>query len=83
MLFRSRELSYTNNIGINTGSPWDTSPWNTSNWAVDTASDINSQWLMCSGVGFKVSVVFKTQTRGILVDWYDTGVRFDVGTGIV
>ena len=81
--YKKRELTYTNNIGINNGSLWDVSPWNTSNWAVNTANDINSQWLMCSGVGFKIGIVFKTKTRGILVDWYDTGVRFDVGSGIV
>jgi hypothetical protein len=81
--YKKRELKYTNNIGISQGSLWDVSPWNTSNWAVDTAQDINSQWIMCSGVGFKVSVVFKTKTRGILVDWYDTGLRYDVGTGIM
>lgn len=81
--FKKRNLQYTNTIGIAGGSMWDVSPWNTSSWAVDTASDINSQWIMCSGVGNKISIVFKTKTRGLLVDWYDTGVRFDVGTGIM
>lgn len=81
--YKKRDLKYTNNIGLSQGSMWDVSPWNTSNWAVDTAQDINSQWIMCSGVGFKIGIVFKTKTRGILVDWYDTGLRYDVGTGIL
>lgn len=81
--YKKRDLKYTNNIGIAQGSLWDASPWNTSNWAVDTAQDINSQWIMCSGVGFKISIVFKTKTSGLLVDWYDTGLRYDVGTGIM
>lgn len=81
--YKKRNLSYTNTIGLNEGNMWDVSPWNTTYWSVDSTDKINSQWIMCSGVGFKFSIVFKTKTRGILVDWYDTGIRYDVGTGIM
>lgn len=81
--YRKRKLAYINNIGLSVGSKWDVSPWNTSNWAIDTADEVNSQWIMTSATGFKVSVVFKTKTRGIVVDWYDTGIRFQSGTGIM
>lgn len=81
--YRKRNLAYINNIGLSVGSKWDVSPWNTSNWAIDTADEVNSQWIMTSATGFKVSVVFKTKTRGIIVDWYDTGIRFQSGTGIM
>lgn len=81
--YKKRNLNYVNNVGLSVGSKWDVSKWNTATWAVDTANDINSQWIMCSGAGFKIGVVFKTKTRGILVDWFDTGVRFQAGTGIM
>lgn len=81
--YKKRNLNYTNNIGIDYGSKWDTAKWNESDWAVDTASIINSQWIMCSGAGFKVGVVFKTKTRGILIDWFDTGIRYQTGSGIM
>lgn len=83
MDYRKRNLTYINNIGLTTGSLWDVSPWNTSYWAVDSADDVNSQWIMCSGAGFKASIVFKTRTRGILVDWFDTGIRYEQGSGIM
>jgi hypothetical protein len=83
MDYRKRNLTYINNIGLTAGSLWDVSPWDTSYWAVDSADDVNSQWIMCSGAGFKASVVFKTKTRGILVDWFDTGIRYEQGSGIM
>lgn len=83
MDYRKRNLNYVNNVGLSVGSKWDVSKWNTALWAVDTANKINSQWIMCSGAGFKAGIVFKTETRGILIDWYDTGLRFQAGTGIV
>ena len=38
---------------------------------------------MHSAAGVKASVVFKTKTRGLLVGWYETGIRYEQGTGIV
>lgn len=81
--YKKRNLSYVNNVGLSVGSKWDVSKWNIATWAVDTVDEINSQWFMCSGAGFKVGLVFKTQTRGILIDWYDTGIRFQTGSGIM
>lgn len=81
--YKKRDLSYTNNIAVPPGNLWDISPWNTTYWSADTTETIQSQWIMCSAVGFKVGVVFKTKTDGVLIDWYDTGLRYEQGTGIL
>lgn len=81
--YHKQNLEYKNNIGLSIGSKWDISKWNIALWAVDSADEVNSQWIMCSGAGFKIGVVFKTKTRGILIDWFDTGIRFESGTGIM
>lgn len=44
---------------------------------------IRSQWIGCNATGFKLSLVFKTKTKGTLIDWYETGVRYEQGTGIL
>lgn len=81
--YKKRNLSYTNNIAVPPGNLWDVSPWNTTYWSVDITEQIQSQWIMCSAVGFKMGIVFKTKTNGVLIDWYDTGLRYEQGTGIL
>lgn len=86
--YRKRNLQYINNVGFSGGSMWNVTPWSTTRnqisfWATDATAEIQSQWIMNSAVGVKVSVVFKTKTTGILIDWYETGIRYEVGTGIV
>ena len=89
MDYRSEKVSYENNIGYSSGTKWNTKPWAASwdlkgvYWSTNQADKINSQWIMTSAAGVKASVVFKTKTRGILVDWYETGVRFEQGSGIL
>ncbi len=81
--YKKRNLSYVNNIPVPEGSLWNTSYWNVTYWTNDATEEIQSQWIMCSGVGFMISVVFKTTTSGVLIDWFDTSLRYEVGTGIM
>jgi hypothetical protein len=88
MDYKNRNLNYENSIGYMGGTMWDVSQWATAEnqitfWATDAVSEIQSQWIMNSAVGVKASVVFKTKTKGVLIDWFETGIRFEVGTGIV
>lgn len=88
MDYKNRNLNYENGIGYAGGTQWDVSQWATEQnqitfWATDAVSEIQSQWIMNSAVGVKASVVFKTKTKGVLIDWFETGIRFEVGTGIV
>lgn len=88
MDYRNRNLQYENNIGYSGGTLWDVSYWATPEnqityWATDKVSEIQSQWIMCSAVGVKASIIFKTKTKGVLIDWFETGVRYEVGSGIV
>jgi hypothetical protein len=64
-------------------SYWATEANQITYWATDAVSEIQSQWIMCSAVGVKASIVFKTKTKGVLIDWFETGVRYEVGSGIV
>ena len=87
--YKDRKISYTNNIGYSSGTKWNAHKWSASwnltgvFWAADQTSDIKSQWIMNSAAGVKASVVFKTKTRGILIDWYETGMRYEIGSGII
>ena len=87
--YKDRKLNYTNNIGYSGGTLWNTKYWAKTGdpigtyWAATETDRINSQWIMNSTAGVKISVVFKTKTKGILVDWYETGIRFEQGSGIL
>lgn len=86
--YTNRKLNYTNSIGYVNGTQWNVSYWATAQnqitfWATDRVSEVQSQWIMNSAVGVKASVVFKTKTKGVLIDWFETGIRYEVGSGIV
>lgn len=87
--YRQRDVRYVNTIGYSSGTKWNTKNWAKTGdpigtyWASSQVNKINSQWIMNSSAGVKFSVVFKTKTRGLLVDWYETGIRYEIGTGIV
>jgi hypothetical protein len=86
--YKNRNLNYTNNIGYVSGTLWDESYWADEQdqitfWETDRVSEVQSQWIMNSAVGVKISVVFKTKTKGVLIDWFETGIRFEQGSGIV
>ena len=90
--FDDTEQNYVENIG-NTGmTKWSSgdvktkwsrlaSPTGTK-WATLKGA-VYSQWICSSASGFKGAVVFKTKTRGNLVEWYNTGVRYEQGSGIL
>lgn len=89
MDFEERDVDYYANIGLSGMTKWNTAPWSSSNnpvgtkWATSKTSRIFNQWLADSATGFKASIVFKTQTKGNIIEWFDTGVRFEDGNGIM
>lgn len=88
MDFDSREQQFAENIGYSGISKWSTVKWsslhekNGTKWAT-LKGKIRSQWIANSATGFKASLVFKTKTRGNLIEWYDTGFRYEQGSGIL
>lgn len=87
--YHTKNINYVNNIGYSGGMKWNSKPWSASwdlkgtYWSANQANKINSQWIMNSADGTKISVVLKTKTKGILVDWYETGIRYEIGSGII
>ena len=92
MDFADREYDYTESIGHTASSVWGTGnhgmQWSSlqhpsgAKWATLKGS-IRSQWICNSASGFKASVVFKTKTRGNLIEWYNTGIIYEQGSGIL
>ena len=87
--YQKRNVSYAVTVGKAEGTKWNKSLWSSSSnptgtyWSISRAETINSEWIMNSSLGVKASIVFKTKTKGIAIDWYETGVRYELGTGIV
>ena len=88
MDFEERKVGYQENIGSSGMTKWDVAEWSSldnpigTKWAT-LRGKIRSQWIANSATGFKASIVFKTKTRGNLIEWYDTGVRYEQGSGIL
>lgn len=88
MDFDDNEFDYVENLGGSTGTKWNKYKWSSvknpigTKWAT-LRGHIRSQWIGNSATGFKASLVFKTKTRGNLIEWYNTGFRFETGDGIV
>ena len=86
--FGSSKQDYVENIGRAGQTKWNILKWSSkahpagTRWAVLNGS-IRSQWIGNSATGFKFSIVFKTKTRGNSIEWYDTGVRYETGTGLL
>lgn len=92
--FADTTLDFEENIGYSGLTKWGTKAYPTNvkwssfahpsgvKWATLQGS-IRSQWIGNSATGFKFSLVFKTRTRGNLIDWYNTGVRYEEGLGII
>ncbi len=87
MDFATQNRSYVENIGSYGITKWSTAKWSHpsaptgTKWSTLKGS-IRSQWIANSATGFKASIVFKTKTRGNLIEWFDTGVRYENGSGI-
>lgn len=67
----------------NSGGKWNVAKWNEANWYSLKTRKMQGQWLSNSAIGFKASIVFKTKTKGNLIEWYETGLRVETGTGIL
>lgn len=88
MDFEDRQAAYAENLGTTGITKWNETPWSClknqigSKWQT-LRGTIRSQWIANSATGFKASVVFKTKTRGNLIEWFDTGVRYEQAAGIL
>ena len=89
MDFEERNVRYYANIGTVGQTKWNKAKWSSmanpigTKWSTMKTTRIRSQWIGNSATGFKASIVFKTKTKGNAIEWYDTGVRYEVGTGIL
>ena len=85
MDYEDKELDYYVEFGQigGVGEKWNEARWNEAKWKCLKQRKIQSQWVANNAIGYKLSVVFKTKTTNIEVKWYDTGVRFETGTGIL
>lgn len=88
MDFEEQNISYIQNIGNAGMTKWNEAKWSClanpigTKWAT-LKGKARSQWIANSATGFKASIVFKTKTKGNLIEWFDTGIRFEQGTGII
>lgn len=88
MDFDDNEREYAENIGVSNGAKWNKSKWSHLEHQIGTKWStlkgvVRSQWIANNATGFKASLVFKTKTKGNLIEWYNTGFRFEQGSGIV
>lgn len=82
------QSSFKETIGSSGVCKWNEVKWSSSKNTTDTKwqtlkGKIRSQWMACSATGFKASIIFKTQTKGNLIELFDTGVRYETATGIL
>ncbi len=89
MDFDQRSVEYYANVGEVGQTKWNEAKWSSSvapigtKWSSSAATRIQSQWIADSATGYKVSIVFKTKTKGNVIEWYDTGIRYELGSGIM
>lgn len=80
--------SSVSNVGYGGLTKWNVIKWSSLKelsgtvWAT-LQGNISSAWIGACATGFKFSIVFKTKTKGTLIEWYETGVRYETGTGII
>lgn len=88
MDFEERKSSFAENFGNSGITKWNEAVWSHLKNPIGTKWQTlkgvtRSQWIANSSTGFKAGIVFKTKTRGNLIEWYDTGVRYECGNGIL
>ena len=89
MDFESQVRKYYTRAGSSGMTKWNQAKWSSSKnpndtkWSTTSATKILSQWIANSSTGYQCSIVFKTKTRGNIIEWYNTGVRYEVGSGIM
>jgi len=83
MDYENQNVNYYTSITSTGISKWNVAKWNEAKWAASKANITRSQWIENSATGYKASIVFKTKTTGNLIEWYNTGIRYEVGSGIM
>ena len=89
MDMENRKVDYLENFTASGQHKWDETKWSSSKdpfgikWGAAESTSIRSQWIANSSTGYKASVVFKTKTKGNLIEWYETGIRYEVGNGVL
>ena len=83
MDYENQNVSYYTSIANDGQSKWNVAKWNVAKWAASQANITRSQWLANSATGYKVSLVFKTETSGNVIEWYNTGIRYEIGSGLM
>lgn len=89
MDMEKRDIDYTENIGTTGNTKWNIAKWSSymqpsgAKWENSGSTTIRSQWIANSSTGYKASIVFKTKTKGNMIEWYETGVRYETGSGVL
>ena len=84
-----RDVDYIENIGSVGIHKWDTMKWSSADnasgarWSNSGRTTLRSQWIANSATGYKAGIVFKTKTTGNQIEWYETGVRYEMGDGLL
>ena len=89
MDMEERSIEYEESIGSSGLTKWNKAKWSSliepsgAKWSTSNGNLIRSQWIANSSTGYKVSLVFKTKTRGTSIEWFETGIRFQRGEGVL
>lgn len=89
MDMEAQNLDYSESVGYGGNTKWNTTKWSSierpigSKWAISGSKVMQSQWISVSATGYKLSIVFKTKTRGNLIEWFETGIRYEIGNGVL
>lgn len=89
MDMEERDIDYIENIGYTGRRLWNTMKWSSlgdasgAKWSNSGRTTLRSQWIANSSTGYKASIVFKTKTSGNQIEWYETGIRYETGNGML
>ena len=89
MDMEKRKFDSQESIVSGGNSKWNQKKWSTTGssngtkWSSLSANILSGQWIANSSTGYKASIVFKTKTKGNLIEWYDTCLRYQVGNGVL
>ncbi|MBR1840881.1 MAG: hypothetical protein IJ778_01995 [Alphaproteobacteria bacterium] len=89
MDMEKRDIDYTESIGTTGNTKWNIAKWSSymqpsgAKWENSGSTAIRSQWIANSSTGYKASIVFKTKTKGNMIEWYETGIRYETGSGVL
>lgn len=79
---------YCEDIGFTGGCKWNSVKWaenfkTGASWQNSGSGELHNQWICNSATGYCVSLVFKTSTAGNKIEWYETGIRYELGEGVL